>query len=71
MQYTTITEIMNAASAAIFKFQCGNITRDDLYSTGVNLTLQFNDMVSAGDFDQTEAEKTAQLLLAIKHFSTC
>lgn len=67
----TINDIRDAASAVIFKFQTGNISRDDLYQEGVNLTDKFNQLVSRGEGDQSEAEKTAGLLGLIKHFSTC
>ncbi len=31
----SITEIFNAASSAIFKFQTGRINRDELYRMGI------------------------------------
>lgn len=67
----TINDIRDTASAVIFKFQTGRISRDDLYQEGVNLTDKFNQLVSLGEGDQREAEKTADLLRLIKHFSTC
>lgn len=67
----TINDIRDAASAVIFKFQTGKISRDDLYQEGVNLTDKFNQLVSRGEGDQSEAENTAGLLGLIKHFSTC
>ena len=70
-QLNTIAAISSAASDAIFKFQTGKISRDELYSIGTELSVQFNYLVTSQQADSTETETAADFLLVIKHFSTC
>lgn len=42
---TTVTEIKDATSKAIFHFQTGKIDKINLYAAGVELTLRFNEIV--------------------------
>ncbi|HFW5273041.1 TPA: hypothetical protein ACIBWY_004169 [Salmonella enterica subsp. enterica serovar Bullbay] len=70
---TTVTEIKDAASKAIFHFQTGKIDKINLYKTGVELTLRFNEIVDEQKDlqEDNEAQEAADFLYVIKHMSTC
>lgn len=70
---TTVKEIKDAASKAIFHFQTGKIDKINLYKTGVELTLRFNEIVDEQKDlqEDNEAQEAADFLNVIKHMSTC
>ncbi|EIM6472259.1 hypothetical protein LNS37_004513 [Salmonella enterica] len=70
---TTVTEIKDAASKAIFHFQTGKINKINLYAAGVELTLRFNEIVDEqkDKLEHNEAQEAADFLHVIKHMSTC
>ncbi|EBZ6776871.1 hypothetical protein RU315_004623 [Salmonella enterica] len=67
-----ILDVKIAASKLLLKFQTGKITKNDLYSEGVTLTIKFNELMDNACDDDTycHALDAAGLLNAIKHFST-
>lgn len=73
MKIKKIADVKKSAHALIAKFQMGQITKDELYTSGVELTLIFNDLMdnAVSDPSYSEAKDTASLLNVIKHFSTC
>ena len=66
-------ELKATASDLLFKFQTGKLTKDALYEQGSELTHRFNALVQAtgADCNSQDADDTADLLSAIRHFATC
>ncbi|NIF24049.1 hypothetical protein [Candidatus Pantoea multigeneris] len=66
-------EMKAAASGLLTKFQTGKLSRDELYAQGSELTHRYNALVQAAgpDCNSQDADDTADLLFALRHFATC
>ncbi|UFT95010.1 hypothetical protein [Pectobacterium carotovorum] len=68
---SNFSDIKQSAHKLLLKYQSGNVSRDDLYSQGAELTLKFNSLVDRYSLNFPHADDAAKLLYAVRHLSTC
>ncbi|MGR6773639.1 hypothetical protein ACU36R_18735 [Pectobacterium brasiliense] len=68
---SNFSDIKQSAHKLLLKYQSGNVSRDNLYSQGVELTLKFNSLVDRYSLNFPHADDAAKLLYAVRHLSTC